>query len=178
MSLSRLLIKDEGVVLHKRKLLNDHAAVTILGKESGKISLIAKGLRSFTSKRNAHIQTGNIITFGYTKITSKGNFLTHATLISHLLDIKRRPDQLKLLYLVLFMFNALLPNEVSDVQMYQFCKKCIVKINNLQNITSSDTFILMNDVLAMHGYPTKSTLEDCTSSFEEIIGKKIPNGVL
>lgn len=178
MSQSRLFIKDEGVVLHKRRLLNEHMSVTILGKESGKISLIAKGLRSFTSKRSAHIQTGNIITFGYTKITSKGNYLTHATLISHLLDIKRRPEQLRLLYLVLFMFNSLLPIEVPDAHMYHFCRKCIVKINSLQHITSSDTFSLMNDVLAVHGYPTKPTLEDCQSSFEEIIGKKIPNGVL
>lgn len=178
MSISRPHVKDEGVVLHKRKLLNEHVMVTVLGRTSGKISLIAKGLRNFTSKRSAHLQTGNVITFGYTKSESKGHYLTDVTLVSHLLEIKRNPEQLRLLYLVLFLFDAFLPNEVPDSYIYQFCKSCIVRISNMEVITLDDRYVMMNDMLSAHGYPTKQTFDDCRSSIEEIIGKKIPQGVL
>lgn len=171
-------LKDEGIVLHKKKLLSEQVLITVFSKNSGKVVLSAKGIRQFTSKRNAHLQTGNVIEFGFTQSSTGVPYITHVILVSHLLIIKENPTRLRALYLILYLLDALLPQGVSDHDMYQFIRQNLVKIGSLVQVTNNEKLVIINDILAKLGYQVQSDLEKCISSIEEIIGKKIPRGVL
>lgn len=170
--------EDEGIVLHKKKLLKDDVLVIIVSRSSGKIALLAKGVRNFTSRRIASIQTGNIIRFAYSRASSGAHYLTHVTLISHLLTIKNDEQRLKLLYLLLFLFDQMIPENEPDPILYQFCKSHIIQVANSHTFHNSDVHRLVNSVLVKFGYGGKESLSDCYAYIEEIIGKKIPVGVL
>lgn len=171
-------VKDEGIILHKKRLLSEHVMITVFSKNSGKLLLVAKGIRQFTSKRNAHLQTGNVIVFGHTQNPTGASYITHASLVSHLLVIKEDPSRLRLLYLILFLLDSLLPQGVSDPEMYSFCRHTLVKIGNIPMVSNSEKLAIVNETLSKLGYQAWPSFEECISSIEEIIGKKIPHGVL
>lgn len=170
--------EDEGIVLHKKKLLKDDVLVIILSKSSGKIALLAKGVRSFTSRRIASIQTGNIVRFAFSATSSGLQYLTHVTLISHLLTIKNDEHRLKLFYLLLFLFDQMIPENEPDPVVYRFCKSHIIQVAESQVFHNSDIHRIVNSILVQFGYGEKGSLSDCYAYIEEIIGKKIPVGVL
>ena len=170
--------KDEGIVLRKKKLLGDDVLIVVETMHNGKCSFIVKGVRKLTSKRISYIQTGNIISFDFSPSRSGPLYLKNVNLISHLFEIKNIDKKRSLLYMLLFLFDRLLPDQNPEKETYLFCRKKIVGIHNLIDINPAVILGVVNSILTHFGYMEQSNLADCKSYIEEIIGKKIPEGVL
>jgi len=65
-----MLYKTEGIIINQRNFSESDKIITILSKEQGKISTVAKAARKPTSKKTSIIDLGNYCKFGIAR--SKG----------------------------------------------------------------------------------------------------------
>lgn len=84
-----------GIVLSARNQGERDRWVTLLTPEDGKISLLAKGVRTLQSKRGSVLQPGNIVKFSWitkgetrilTEATHEENLLRHHTSLDRIRD--------------------------------------------------------------------------------------------
>lgn len=168
---------DEGIVLVKKKILRDDVLVVILTHHFGKISVLAKGVQKITSKRISVLQTGNIVRIVFTEKRNSGRFLNSVELISHLSPIKKDLVRLQHLYILLYMFERLLPDSQIDPNAYLLCKTIMIRLAK-EKTAQFSMKKAMSEVLANMGYGQCNTYEECVSMTEEILGKKLPIGVI
>ena len=168
---------DEGVILVKRKILHSDVVIVILTHRFGKIAVLAKGVQKITSKRISALQTGNIVKIIFTEKQNSLRYLHSVELISHLSAIKKDLTKLHYLYLLLYIFERLLPDGQKDPNTYLLCKNILVRLAKGETGTFSLTKS-MSEILGMMGYGECLSYEECTSKVEEIMGKKLPIGVI
>ena len=164
---------DEGIILVKRKILHSDVVIVILTHHFGKIAVLAKGVQKITSKRISALQTGNIVRIIFSQKQDSLRYLSAVELISHLSAIKKDLVKLQHLYILLYMFERLLPDSQKDPGIYIVCKNLIVQLAKAEQ----NTFQIakaMNEVLSSMGYGECHSYEECVATIEEIIGKKMP----
>jgi DNA repair protein RecO len=168
---------DEGIILLKRKILHSDVLIVILTHHFGKISVLAKGVQKITSKRVSALQTGNIVRVIFTEKHNTVRYLSSVDLISHLSAIKKDLTKLQNLYTILFMFERLLPDSQIDPRAYLLCKNIIVHLAK-ENTDKFSITKAMSEILTMMGYGECHSYEECTAVTEDILGKKLPVGVI
>ena len=168
---------DEGIILVKRKILHSDVVVVVLTHHFGKIALLAKGVQKITSKRISALQTGNIVRVIFTQKQDSLRYLSSVELVSHLSAIKKDLVKLHNLYILLYMFERLLPDSQKDPHIYVLCKSIIIQIAKAEENTFSITKA-MSEILSNMGYGECHSYEECVSMTEEIMGKKLPVGVI
>lgn len=164
---------DEGIILVKKKILHSDVLIVILTHHFGKIAVLAKGVQKITSKRISALQTGNIVRIMFTEKHASLRYLSSVELISHLSPIKKDLTKLQHLYILLFMFERLLPDSQKDTSTYQVCRKLLIQLAR----EKTDTFFLtraMSEILSQLGYGQCNSYDECVSVTEEIMGKKMP----
>lgn len=168
---------DEGIILVKRKILHSDALIIILTHHFGKIAVLAKGVQKITSKRISALQTGNIVRIIFSQKQDTVRYLSSVELISHLSPIKKDLKKLQYLYTLLFMFERLLPDSQKDSNVYLLCKNIVIRLAK----ESVDVFSItkaMSEILSILGYGICDSYEECASMTEDIMGKKLPVGVI
>jgi len=168
---------DEGIILVKRKILHSDVVIIILTNHFGKIALLAKGVQKITSKRISALQTGNIVRVIFSQKQDSLRYLSSVELISHLSAIKKDLAKLQHLYILLYMFERLLPDSQKDPSIYALCKNLIIQLAKAE----PDTFQVtkaMSEILSIMGYGTCNSYEECVTITEDIMGKKLPVGVI
>lgn len=168
---------DEGIILVKRKILHSDALVIVLTHHFGKIAVLAKGVQKITSKRISILQTGNIVRILFTEKHNTVRYLSSIELISHLSPIKKDLTKLHYLYILLYMFERLVPDSQIDPNVYLLCKNMIVRLAKAK----TDQFSIkeaMSKILSIMGYGPCNSYEECVGMTEDIMGKKLPVGVI
>ena len=168
---------DEGIILVKRKILHSDVLIIVLTYHFGKIAVLAKGVQKITSKRISVLQTGNIVHITFTERHGSGRFLSSVDLVSHLSPIKKDLTKLQYLYLILFMFERLLPDSQIDPHVYLLCKKIIIRLAR-ERIDAFSMKKAMSEILDIMGYGKCDSYEECVTMTENIMGKKFPVGVI
>lgn len=165
---------DEGIVLVKKQILHSDVLIILLTHHFGKIALLAKGIQKITSKRISALQTGNIVKVIFSEKNNTLRYLSSVELISHLSAIKKDLAKMQHLYVLLFMFERLLPDSQKDPSTYRICKKLLIRLAR----EKTDAFFLtqaMSEVLVQLGYGSCNSYDECVTVTEEIIGKKMPS---
>lgn len=168
---------DEGIILVKRKILHSDVLIVILTHHFGKIAVLAKGVQKITSKRISALQTGNIVHIIFSEKHNSLRYLSSVELISHLSPIKKDLTKMQSLYTLLYLFERLLPDGQKDLNVYSLCKKLIVHLANVKTNEFSMTKA-MSEILTIMGYGECKTYEECISMAENIMGKKLPVGII
>jgi len=168
-------IKTEAIVLRKRNLLNKDRLITFLSKEKGKINVFAKGIRKITSRRQPHIQTGNLITV----LLSEKNgryYLQETTLISGFSKIKDSEIKHDPLYTMLFVLERILPENQQEDRVYELTKQFLIELSESEEFTTIRLTYYLNLLMQILGYiHTGKPLSDLRQEIEEIIHEKIPS---
>ena len=168
---------DEGIILVKRAILHSDVVIVVLTPHFGKIALLAKGIQKITSKRISALQTGNIVRVIFSTKHTGMHYLSSVELISHLSSIKKDLLKMHHLYILLYVFDRLIPEGQSDTNTYLLCKRIIVRLANEQAATFSISTAL-SEILVLLGYGECKSYEECVSTVENIMGKKLPVGVI
>lgn len=118
----------EGVVLKKKLLLEKDYLVTVFTKESGKCTGFAKGARKLTSRRAAHIQTGNLIV---AKLSKKSDliYFQSTELVSGFVNT-RKDGKFDYLYTLLYIMDRVLPENQSEPGVYNILLKFLIKLSD------------------------------------------------
>lgn len=118
----------EGVVLKKKLLLEKDYLVTVFTKENGKSTGFAKGARKLTSRRAAHLQTGNLIVAQLSK-KSDVIYFQSTDLISGFMNT-RGEGKSDYLYAYLYILDRILPENQSESGVYNILLKFLIKLSD------------------------------------------------
>ena len=169
----RKTLKAEAIVLKKRTLPNRDLVVIMFSKESGKIAVIAKGVKKITSRRLPHIQTGNLLKT-VLSISNDRYYLQSSQLKSSFLKIKSNESKIEKMYNYLFVLERLLPELQAEPKIYNLSLSFLVSLS--KDVLGQEEMLgFLNQLLKLLGY----THEDLTKlqihqKVEELIQDKVP----
>ena len=157
-----ILSTFEGVVLKKFSLLEMSQSVTVFTKEMGKVHLMLKGAKKITSRRAAHVQTGNLIGIQASLHVSGSWYVNSTSLRSGFSVLKESEHRIRVLYNMLLVLDRLLPLEQSEPFVYSQFIRALIHLNNLDSEHDTALFSFVEDLYEMLGYgqQTVSTYED------------------
>lgn len=167
-------IKTEAIVLKKRNLLNKDIVLTVLSEKKGKIGIFAKGIRTITSRRQPHIQTGNLITV---ILSEKDNryYLQETTLISGFSKIKDNSTKHDIIYTMLFILERILPENQQEEQVYDLTKKFLIDLSESEKFTATRLNFYLNKLMQVLGFIHETKpLSELQAIIENIIHDKLP----
>lgn len=171
-------LSDSGIVLMKKDFIKEDRLIIIFSERQGKIPLIAKGIKSITSKRISHLETGNYIRFSYTRSFGYTTaYLNETELIYAYSKIKSNTLKIQVLYRLVFILNQLLPESQSEEQIFIKTLSFLKALNNKEDIHEDYLQNYLKSILMTGGYVNQSQIEDeyfnPETFIEELIQKKI-----
>ena len=169
--------KVEGFVLKKKVLLEQDILVTLFTEEFGKIVAMAKGARKITSRRAAHLQTGNLITAQLSE-SHDMYFIQSTEILSGFMQIKTE-QKLNVLYLYLFIMDKLLPERQQEKSLYILTKRFFIQLSkdskNPNDILQSTLLQTLDEL----GYlQHEQSLDQLLQTVENNIEEKLPRHVI
>lgn len=169
-------LKDEGIVLWKKNLLDSNRLIGVFTKNHGRIVLKAYGVRKITSRRLSHLETGNRIKFSFYK---KGDYfyLLETDLIYGYSKIKKSGGKLSLLFLFLTILSKILPENQPEHDLFPIATEVLKKMNNANDFTLQTLLPYITSCLQKSGFVNKEQIKNPSFNpfifTEELIGKKI-----
>ncbi len=170
------LKKIEGFVLKKKILLDKDLFITIFTKEEGKITVVAKGARSLTSRRAAHLQSGNLIR-AQLSTSRERMYLQSTDLISGFLQL-RTEKFVDYIYIFLAVIDAMLPEGQEEIEIYTILKRFFVKLSKGEEPAMVLQQSLQKTLTFLGYVHKKHTLTELIGIAEENIGYKLPGHVI
>ena len=171
------IVKIEGFVLKKRILLEQDILVTVFTQEFGKVTAMAKGARKITSRRSAHLQTGNLINLNLSE-SHDMYYIQSSELISGFMQIKNE-KQLNIRYLFFFILDKLLPERQEELPLYKLTKHFCVDVS----AGTKEPALILRDTLQKTlqylGYvQDQKSLQELLQLAEDNIEEKLPRNVI
>jgi DNA repair protein RecO (recombination protein O) len=165
-----------GIVLCKKDILKSDKIIYIFTRDRGKISLLARGISSITSRRLSHLESGNYIKFSY---STKGDYsyLQETDLVYGYSKIKASNEKVHTLFTLLFILYQILPENQAEEILFENTLTVLKNLNNREVFTSKDLDQFLMRLLLQTGYLDKGKTEEALFNpityIEEIIGKKV-----
>ncbi|MFA9288793.1 MAG: DNA repair protein RecO [Weeksellaceae bacterium] len=169
-------LKVEGFVLKKKRILNADTILTIFTKEMGKMSAVAKGVRTMNSRRAAHLQTGNLVAIELSE-TGSGFYVGSSSLKSGFLTLRTEALQ-GYVYLALFILDKILPPQQQELRIYELTRRFVVSLS--QTTTPKAVFqdYIQNLMQTLGYYLSGSNLESLLDDVEKNIEVRLPRHVI
>lgn len=169
--------KVEGFVLKKKVLLQKDILVTLFTDEMGKVTVIAKGARSITSRRAAHLQTGNLIKAQLSDIHDR-MYVQSSELLSGFMQL-RTESKLNTLYLYLYIIDKLLPEKLEEHTIYNATKRFFIALSKDEEKPAVILQQALQKTLMQLGYIEGTlSLSELLETVENNIEEKLPQHVI
>lgn len=164
-------ISDQGFILKRRNFGEADRIVTIFSKDSGKITVIAKGVRKITSRRGGLLEPLNHIKFHTVQSYSR-KVLTEVELISSFERDQYSLENYKNMFIACELLDALCGE---DLPLRGFYDKVVDFAYSQNESTSLEDF--KSELLVNLGYWERSkkflSEDDSYRYIESIIEKKL-----
>jgi len=168
--------RDSGIVFKKRTLLKENQVITIFTKDAGKIGLFGYGIRTITSKRLSHLETGNFINFSYTKRDSYYH-IGETELVWGFSKIRICESKLGLMYTLFFILDKLMPEGQPEPVIFEKTLTILTKLNSRPDFHFSHLKEYICEVLTITGFideeKRENALFDPFLFVETLIDRKI-----
>lgn len=149
-------IPSEGFVLKKRNYRESDELVTLFTRDLGKVRIIAKGIRSITSRRSSHIQTGNYISCIMTK-NNELFFLYETTLRSGFSLVKNSEKSVNYMYQFYFVLDRLLPEMEPEEEVFRLLMSFSRDLSIINNFSQHHMNNYISRLLFILGYGFEQT---------------------
>jgi DNA repair protein RecO (recombination protein O) len=163
-----------GFILRKKDLPHYDQVIVAFSREYGKIAMIAKGVRKSTSKRSAHLQTGNLLKI---QVLMKTNLsvLQQTNLVSAFGGLKEDYLKIKFLYAALFVLDHILPELQPEPEVYTELQAYISYLSKHNDQTYLARFYkFLEKILEYLGFLDEEEQDDLIGFTEQVIDAKIP----
>lgn len=162
-----------AIVLKKKSLLHRDVFISLFTEDNGKLAIIAKGVKSMTSRRMPHLQTGNLI-----KVQLKEHhntiYLQESKLISGFSKIRENHNKQRYLYQMLYLVEKLLPENQKEERIFALLQQYIIDLSE-NDFTVKNSLKYFNMLLQHLGYSSEDkSYSDLRIMIEDIIHQKIP----
>lgn len=167
-------LKSEAFVLRRIELLNKDILIHLFTKDLGRITVVAKGVKSVTSRRAAHLQTGNYIRVTV-NIRGEYHYAQQTDLISGFTAIKEDALKTEQLYTFFFVLDRILPEHQPETPIFTLTKTFMKDLSRDPVFGQKQTVEYLNRLLMGLGYTheAKNAVETMRV-LEDTIHEKIP----
>lgn len=156
----------EGLILKRANFGEADRMLTILTKNLGKISVVARGVRKITSRRAGNVELLNLVKIGL--FQSKGYTLTEAESLETFPRIKSNLAVSTAAFHILELANKLLPENDPNFQAYDLIIATLKKIeDNPRQLLLRAFEIKFLDILGFFSARALPGMEDSTKSLIE-----------
>jgi len=163
---------DEGIVLARRNYSEADRILSVLSKNHGRLSLIAKGVRKPSSKKRGHIEVFSKIRFQ--AVRGRGlDLITEAESLDNFSEVRHNLKKVALAYYFMEVVGRTTHENEKHIELYSLvCKylellKTEVKLRNLRN-----KFVI--EILTTQGFwPKGKILLNPDAKLEEVTERKI-----
>lgn len=169
-------LKDEGLIIKKTVLNGSNLLITFFTRNHGKITAVGYGIKSITSRRLSHLETGNYNRFTLYK---KNDYytLSETELMWGFSKIKASQKKLEALFLLLFVLNKILPENQPEDVVFAKTTAFLTNLNNRHAQEKGALTTLLNEILVISGFNTEDKVEHPSFNpipfIENLIGQKI-----
>lgn len=165
----------DGFVLKKHSLLEMTQSVTLFTRQKGKMHHILKGGQKITSRRSAHLQTGNLIRIDASLHTGGSWYVNTTELISGFSILKESTDRVRVLYNLCMVLDRLLPLEQAEPTVYDMLVRALIHLNETQLHYDRVFFSFFADIYAELGYGVEriETYDDAHDIVRELVDEKV-----
>jgi DNA repair protein RecO (recombination protein O) len=168
--------KVEGIVLRRRNLGEADRVLTILSKESGKISVKAPGVRRIPSRRSSHVELLNFSQFTlYQSSRSLLPIVTEAQTLEDFSEVKKDLYKIGLALYICEVINGLCAESQENVRVFFQLKSVLTdlcKTSDTQNLIKK----FEKDLLTELGFWTEAKLlqtQDSQAVMEKLLERKL-----
>ena len=170
-------VKTKVFILKKKSLLHRDVVVTMLSEDFGKMTAIAKGVKKLTSRRAAHLQTGNLIKVQMQK--SHEVWYLHGTELISGFTKARDHTKSDALYLFLYVLDRMLPAEQNEYEIYKLTKQFFIELSKPGVDPEAILTVILQKTLNSLGYGEQDyTLSKLLTIVESNIQEKLPSPML
>ncbi len=120
----------EAIVLKKINYKDTDRIYTLLSKERGKISVLAKGVRRINSKRSGSLDTMNQVVVGIAENSAGFMTLTEVKSINSFKNVKEDLDRSLAGYYMLELVNESVEEESEGYEVFELLKTMLEKLND------------------------------------------------
>jgi DNA repair protein RecO len=167
------LEKSVALVLKKRVLPRDDMLVVLFTGQQGKLAAYAKGIRSITSKRSPHIQTGNLIEVQLRQ-NNNNYYLQQTSLLSAFQDIKNDLKRMNYAYAAFFVLDNILPELEPEPQVMESTLKYLSRLSKKDSGYGLLFVSYLEEIAATLGFLSDEEQPDIIAYIEQLIDAKIP----
>lgn len=168
--------KDTGYIIKRTDTKEADKVITIFTKQSGKIDVLAKGVRKKESKRAAHIELLNKISFQAvaTNINTRP-VLTEVQLEDTHIHLKNNLEHLKILFLMCELLSVLCPYRERQEDVFSLLDGALTRMKDESHVSVMQSFQIK--LLTSLGYwdPARAFIDadDINSFTENIMQRKL-----
>ncbi len=167
-----------AIVLKKQNLPSRDVVFTVFAEGLGKLRVYGKNIKSVTSRRIAHLQTGNLVMM---QIRTRGetNYIEETSLQSAFGSVKGDIRLLRSAYLVLYVLDRLLPEREAEDRIFALLLRYCADLSRRPEMVDELSERALNDIVGTLGYlrnPLPINL--LIREIEAVIGEKIPADII
>lgn len=168
--------KIEGIILKRRNFGEADRILTVLSRESGKISIKVPGVRRIPSRRSSHVELLNHSQF--TLYSSSKTFMpivTEAQTLESFSSIKKNLKKIGYAYYICELVNGLCPDNQENRSVFFHLKSTLLTLSqtsNLQDLVKK----FEKDLLATLGFWHEAKLlqtQDSQTVMERLLERRL-----
>ncbi len=168
--------KVEGIILKRNNFGEADRILTVLSKESGKISVKAPGVRRIPSRRSSHVELLNLSTLTlYKSSRSFMPLLTEAQTLEDFSSIKKNLRKIGVALYICELVNGLCPENQENRNVFFQLKSTLSALNQTSNVVN----LVRNfeeDLLSTLGFWSEAKLlqrQDSRIVMERLLERKL-----
>ena len=164
-------INSLGIVLKRINYGEADRIITILTKDFGKVTLLAKGVRRPKSKKRGHLEIFSYIKFSASN-TDKLGMLYEVELQDSFPKIRKSLKKMSVAYYMCETINRVVLEREGDKELFDFCFKSIKSLENLK-LLGSARLDFVRTLLGIAGFwPKGKELLDPDAELEKVTERK------
>ncbi len=147
------ILKNDGIVLKSIPYGESSKIVTILTKEHGKVTMLARGARDVKSKFGGSLELfSRINMIYYEKETRDIQYLSEAAVIDHYFEIRNRPERLFAAMTVLEIANRAVHGNEDSTAVYELVARTLTALDKKDKPVQNAVLYYLAQMSALLGF--------------------------
>ncbi|MGA3291948.1 MAG: DNA repair protein RecO [Candidatus Microgenomates bacterium] len=163
---------SEGIILAKRNYGEADRIISIFGKDIGRKSLIAKGVRRPRSRKRGHIEVFNKVRFQ--AVTGRGlDIMTEVEVVDDFKDVRKSLKKISLAYYFMEVIGKITHEGEGNLGVYELLVGSLEKLKTAKLLKKLRLEFIVTLITILGYWPENKVLPNPDEELEEIIERQI-----
>lgn len=163
---------SEGIVLSRKNFGEADRILTVLSKDFGKISLIAKGIRRIKSKKRGHLEIFSKIKFSSVKGHGM-DIMIEATTVNDFSGVRINLNKISLAYYFCEVVSKITHEDGHSTTVYGLLSSALEELETVSELKKLRLKFIYELLTDMGYWPTGEKIIDADIVLDDVLERKI-----